>query len=67
MSYVPQKLEINWTLPLTVKRFLSLTNKINKTNLDIVLDETEISHLLNSQMSELSGGEFRELFSRERC
>ena len=25
-SYVPQKLEVNWTLPLTVKRFLQLTN-----------------------------------------
>lgn len=65
VSYVPQKLEINWTIPLTVKRFLSLTNKINKTNLDIVLDETEISHLLNSQMYELSGGEFqRTLLAR---
>ena len=24
ISYVPQKLEINWTLPLTVSRFLKL-------------------------------------------
>ena len=64
VSYVPQKLEINWTLPLTVKRFLSLTNKINKNYLDII-NETEISHLINSQMSELSGGEFqRTLLAR---
>ena len=26
VSYVPQKLDVNWTLPLTVKRFLNLTN-----------------------------------------
>ena len=26
-SYVPQKLEVNWTLPLSVTRFLQLTNR----------------------------------------
>ena len=26
-SYVPQRLDVNWTLPITVGRFLELTNR----------------------------------------
>ena len=28
IGYVPQKLQIDWTVPIKVKRFISLTNKI---------------------------------------
>jgi zinc transport system ATP-binding protein len=58
-SYVPQKLDLNWTLPLSVSRFLSLTNPASKKEIDAALSATEILHLANAQMSTLSGGEFQ--------
>ena len=33
-SYVPQKLEVNWTLPLTVNRFLQLTNRATERQME---------------------------------
>jgi zinc transport system ATP-binding protein len=29
VSYVPQKLAVDWTLPLTVDRFMTLTNALD--------------------------------------
>ena len=61
VSYVPQKLEINWTLPLTVNRFLQLTYQTSKKNIAAALDATETLHLINAQMNALSGGEFQRV------
>ena len=60
-SYVPQKLSINWTLPLSVKRFLKLTNKASEDEMKDALSATEILHLADAQMSNLSGGEFQRV------
>lgn len=60
-SYVPQKLSINWTLPLSVKRFLRLTNRASETQMREALTATEILHLADAQMSNLSGGEFQRV------
>ena len=60
-SYVPQKLSINWTLPLAVKRFLKLTNKASEDEMKDALSATEILHLADAQMSNLSGGEFQRV------
>ena len=64
-SYVPQRLDVNWTLPLSVYRFMKLTNKASDSEIDLALSSTEISHLARKQMSKLSGGEFqRTLLAR---
>ena len=60
-SYVPQKLDINWTLPLSVKRFLGLTNKADRGQIHDALSATEILHLADAQMGTLSGGEFQRV------
>ena len=60
-SYVPQRLEINWTLPITVARFLELTNRATWKQMQDALEATETSHLINSQMSKLSGGEHQRV------
>lgn len=60
-SYVPQKLDINWTLPLSVRRFLELTNRATETQMESALSATETLHLANDQMSKLSGGEFQRV------
>lgn len=61
VSYVPQKIDINWTLPLTVKRFMGLTNHAKNKDIDDALAATETAHLINAQMSKLSGGEFQRV------
>ena len=60
-SYVPQKLDVNWTLPLSVSRFMSLTNKATHPEIKVALSCTNIDHLARKQMSQLSGGEFQRV------
>ena len=60
-SYVPQKLEVNWTLPLSVTRFLQLTNRATQRQVDDALSATETDHLADAQMNKLSGGEFQRV------
>lgn len=60
-SYVPQKLEVNWTLPLSVNRFLQLTNRPTHRQMEEALAATNTLHLAKAQMSKLSGGEFQRV------
>lgn len=60
-SYVPQKLELNWTLPLSVTRFLQLTNRATDDQIHDALAATNTQHLAKAQMSKLSGGEFQRV------
>jgi zinc transport system ATP-binding protein len=60
-SYLPQKLDVNWTLPLSVGRFLRLTNRASRKEMEAALSATETLHLAAAQMSKLSGGEFQRV------
>lgn len=60
-SYVPQTLEVNWTLPITVSRFLELTNRATRKQMQDALEATGTSHLFEAQMSKLSGGEHQRV------
>ena len=65
IGYVPQKLMIDWTLPLTVWRFLRLTQACSIEDAKDALDATDSSKLLYADLKTLSGGEFqRVLLSR---
>ena len=65
VGYVPQKLEINSTMPLSVRRFMRLTHRHSDAAIDAALATTGVDGLLNREMSALSGGEFqRVLMSR---
>ncbi|MEZ5870481.1 MAG: ATP-binding cassette domain-containing protein [Nitratireductor sp.] len=59
LSYVPQKLHVDWTLPLTVSRFMRLTARLSKGEERRALEETGIAHLQNAEIRNLSGGEFQ--------
>jgi zinc transport system ATP-binding protein len=61
VGYVPQKLDLNWTLPLSVSRFLQLTNRASRAQINDALASTDTLHLVNAQMSNLSGGEFQRV------
>ncbi|PXA97444.1 zinc ABC transporter ATP-binding protein ZnuC [Nostoc sp. 3335mG] len=65
IGYVPQKLSIDWTLPLTVARLMTLTGHFSRTEIDAALSAVGARHLLDAAVQELSGGEFqRVLFAR---
>lgn len=65
IGYVPQKLHIDPTLPITVKRFLSLPRKKSAQEIDAALHRVGAADLLEKQMSTLSGGQFqRALLAR---
>ncbi|MCP4383524.1 MAG: metal ABC transporter ATP-binding protein [Hyphomicrobiales bacterium] len=65
VGYVPQKLSVDWTLPLSVFRFMSLTNRLNDAEIGEALEMTGIPHLARAEVRHLSGGEFqRTLLAR---
>ncbi|WP_105430304.1 metal ABC transporter ATP-binding protein [Neorhizobium sp. T6_25] len=65
VGYVPQKLSIDWTMPLSVRRLMRLTGPLDDTDLLAALASTGISHLIDAEVRHLSGGEFqRALLAR---
>lgn len=61
VSYVPQKLSIDWTLPLSAERFMQLTEPLSADILRDAMEETGVYHLRNAEVRNLSGGEFQRL------
>lgn len=61
IGYVPQKLDIDATLPLTVRRFMSLPRRRSASEIDAALREAEVAGLADRQMSALSGGQFQRV------
>ncbi|CAN7481950.1 metal ABC transporter ATP-binding protein [Pararhizobium sp. LjRoot255] len=65
IGYVPQKLAIDWTLPLTVERLMTLTGPLKGREIEEALQATGIAHLARAEVQHLSGGEFqRALLAR---
>jgi len=65
VGYVPQKLSIDWTMPLTVDRLMTLTAKLTKAEIEAALEAVGIGHLIRAEVQHLSGGEFqRALLAR---
>ena len=61
MAYVPQKISIDWTMPLRVIDFMKLTNHINNADITEALKLTGVEDLLYNQINNLSGGEFQRV------
>ncbi len=65
VGYVPQKLAIDWTLPLTVRRLMTLTGPLSAADMNEALDAVGLSHMVDAEVQHLSGGEFqRALMAR---
>jgi zinc transport system ATP-binding protein len=63
IGYMPQKIVIDKTIPMTVENFLTLSvqkiifdDKINK-----LIDRLKISNILNKQIHDLSGGQMQKV------
>ena len=61
VGYVPQKITIDWTLPLRVKDFMILTEVLKEEEIDDALSLTGVIHLKNKNLGNLSGGEFQRV------
>jgi len=61
VGYVPQKISIDWTLPLRVKDFMVLTDNIKDELIDEALTLTGVIHLKEKNLGNLSGGEFQRV------
>ena len=61
IGYVPQKISIDWTLPLRVKDFMILTDNLKDDALDEALTLTGVKHLKDKNLGNLSGGEFQRV------
>jgi len=61
VGYVPQKISIDWTLPLRVNDFMILTENINDNAINEALSLTGVIHLKNKNLGSLSGGEFQRV------
>ena len=61
VGYVPQKISIDWTLPLRVNDFMVLTENLNDDAVNEALSLTGVIHLKNKNLGNLSGGEFQRV------
>jgi zinc transport system ATP-binding protein len=61
IGYTPQGLPVDRTMPMTVARFLTLGQRAPRTRLAAALDEVGAGHVLDSQISHISGGELHRV------
>ncbi|MEL6641663.1 MAG: ATP-binding cassette domain-containing protein, partial [Pseudomonadota bacterium] len=61
IGYVPQKLHIDPTLPLTVRRFLDLPRAVKEADARAALEAAGLGDLSTRQMTDLSGGQFQRV------
>ena len=61
IGYVPQRLHIDPTLPLTVRRFLDLPKPVPQGDAIAALDRAGVPGVIGQQMASLSGGQFQRV------
>lgn len=65
LGYVPQRLHIDPTLPLSVRRFLNLPRRHDRARIDRALEQAGIPGFADAALTSLSGGQFqRALMAR---
>jgi zinc transport system ATP-binding protein len=61
IGYVPQKIHIDPTFPMTVRRFLALAKTAHKKPFEELLAEVGAEHIIDAPLHTLSGGELQRL------
>jgi zinc transport system ATP-binding protein len=61
IGYMPQRLVIEETLPLTVRRFITLGTPANRDQVQAALEETGAAAVLEQPIQSVSGGEFQRV------
>ena len=60
-GYVPQRLSVSVTLPLTMRRLMTLTGRYTQQKIDRTLSAVGLHRLGDPPVTTLSGGEFQRL------
>jgi zinc transport system ATP-binding protein len=61
VAYLPQRLTLDATLPITVERFLALSAARHHKPLEVALEEAGITALRKAPMQSISGGELQRV------
>ncbi len=61
IGYMPQRIVVDSTLPLTVQRFLTLSQRATEQQQRQVLHEVGVERLLKSPVQSISGGEMQRV------
>ncbi|QIE46233.1 metal ABC transporter ATP-binding protein [Pseudohalocynthiibacter aestuariivivens] len=61
IGYVPQRLELDAALPMTVSRFLALPHRTSRSAIHEALQRAGAPDLADRQMARLSGGQFQRV------
>jgi zinc transport system ATP-binding protein len=61
VGYMPQKLTVDATLPLTVRRFLTLWRPTTPDRISAALEEAGVARLADAAVQTLSGGEMQRV------
>ncbi|WP_051690159.1 ATP-binding cassette domain-containing protein [Halomonas alkaliantarctica] len=61
IGYVPQRLHLDDTLPMTVRRFVNLPHRHASRDITEALEQAGAEHLLNAAMNHLSGGQLQRV------
>lgn len=61
IGYVPQKIHLDHSLPITVKNFLPLKKGITAKDIQQAAELLSISHLMHNSLQKLSGGEMQRV------
>ncbi|MBL6785099.1 MAG: ATP-binding cassette domain-containing protein [Rickettsiales bacterium] len=60
-GYVPQKIQLNTSIPITVREFLKLNFKSDNASIERVISEIKIKPLIDITIHNLSGGEMQKV------
>ncbi|WP_207102224.1 metal ABC transporter ATP-binding protein [Paracoccus shandongensis] len=61
IGYVPQRVQVDTTIPMTVRRFLSLPRRVSGDVAARVLTHTGVEEVGARQLTQLSGGQFQRV------
>jgi zinc transport system ATP-binding protein len=61
IGYVPQKLAIDGTLPISVRRFLDMPVRVRTNIAMAALERTGVAHTLHQPIADLSGGQLQRV------
>ncbi|WP_075880789.1 ATP-binding cassette domain-containing protein [Vreelandella massiliensis] len=61
VGYVPQRLHLDPTFPMTVRRFINLPKRHTSHEIAEALEQAGAEHLLNAAMNHLSGGQLQRV------
>lgn len=61
IGYLPQKVNVNTLMPLSVERLLRLTRRVNDIDIERALAQSEVEYLRQRQVRSLSEGELKRV------